>query len=191
MKIKLTLAAFLALAMSTSAQLVNGDFDTSGGWTVSNGAFILGGYGGIAPETGSNFGVVDGSSALAPNATLTQTIPIASNTDYTLEGYAQIFSSPGNSLFESTAIVDLGAFGNANFQLTAVGLWIPFSSTFNSGSATSFTLTLGESYTTQFANDNIAIAFDSISLTAAPVPEASSALLGGLGALALLGRRRR
>jgi Protein of unknown function (DUF642) len=200
MKFKSALIFLSALTASATAQLItNADFETSigSGWSSIQGlAFIY--YqnsrvtGITNPQSGDYYVVLGLSSS--EGGKISQTVTLAPNTAYTLTGYAntttKTFAAESGvgspffvDVFDNTNNI---SFGNADGIFTEDNNWRQFSLSFNSGNSTNATINLAESSSN---NNFVGVAFDNITLTA--VPEASTALFGGLSIIGLALRRRR
>ena len=192
MNILLRSAALLALAslaLAASAQnlVVNPGFETNGGtfshviagWTVSqpNNGFEV--YddahtGNYNAEFGTNSGT----------DTISQSIPTVAGRSYTVSFWLKQYRGDmrGTKSFAS-------AFGSGSFALTGANLGLP--DTYAQFSYTGVAASTSTTLSLTVGNDQDYYELDDVSVTLQAVPEPSSLAALGLGAVALLKRRKR
>ncbi|MCF7676406.1 MAG: PEP-CTERM sorting domain-containing protein [Akkermansiaceae bacterium] len=209
----LPMAAALAVTpVSAASLIVNGSFEIgthdSGsahdaylpdGWTGPAGYawYWDGSLNAPASQDGTRHMNLNNDTGLN---TLSQSFTVGAGTEYTVSYWTV---QRGNGLMFTTLSVDAGAVTGADAfvtgitgsgtssinQLTVQGepAWTQYGFTFTPDTAATATITLGNVYDGG-TGDNDGVFLDNVSVTA--IPEPTTALLGGLGLLALLRRRR-
>ena len=160
--------------------------------TWGAGAFFLQSVGGV--QDGSQFAGIGGNGTSGGGIYLDRSTinhTIGANTTYTLTVWARV-----NDGGDSTATISIyGNDGVSYLQQTTTALsglsttWQQFTASFTTGASGGAVGTLLQLELDRTGSTN-QVWFDNVVVTAEAVPEPSSAVLGGLGLLALLRRRR-
>jgi hypothetical protein len=141
--------------------------------------------------TGTGLMLIVNGSATPETNLWSETVDVDQNTLYTLSGW--VASSISANPAQLTFLIDGSPIGAPFNASSTVGLWQRFEATWQSGPATSVTLSLKDLNTEYGGND---FALDDFAVTAAPtdpVPEPATLTLLGIGFVttAMTRRRRR
>ena len=165
-------AIALGLASQVHAQVSDPSFDQAIGqaWYIGSGA----------PTVGS------GSATLSLGDSLYQSFSVTQTGDYTIafdvsgEGRSRTFNS---STVADSSFVPVAWSGTTPTDIT---VW-------NTPTRVSYNLSAvaGESYHVYFSGYGAGMTLDNVSVSAVPEPETYAMFAAGIGALALMGRRRK
>jgi len=193
MTIRKIFAAAALLAGATAAQAApvfsdNFDADTLGlnttsflgGWTVSNGTVDTNRIGGpfdLVPGNG-HYIDLDGSTAHA--GVFSNSVNLAAGS------YLMTFSLAGNHRGYGPDVVDV-TFGSstATYTLYSDDPFAPYTLAFTAGASGPVSFSFHNQ-----GGDNVGAILDNVSIAAVPEPETYAMLLGGLGVMGLIARRK-